>query len=71
MLVHCPICSNSLAEQVLAQYKVTVRKEAESQVGALVTYRCPAGHVFFVRAVDLLLPKAVAENPYQQHFGEH
>jgi hypothetical protein len=70
MLIHCPVCPTTFAEEILTQYKVTVRKESDSEVGALATYRCPVGHIFFVRVVDLLRPTLVAES-HEQHFGRH
>jgi hypothetical protein len=69
MLVHCPVCPNIIAEQILSQYKVMVRKESDSEVGALATYRCRSGHIFFVRLTDLMRPETLAGGPYKQQFG--
>ncbi len=68
MLVHCPICPSIFAEQVLKRYKVIAKKEGESEVGALATYRCPAGHIFFVRLADLLSPSAFVEESAEHQF---
>lgn len=70
MLIHCPVCPNTIAEQILSQYKVSVRKEKESEIGALATYRCTAGHIFFVRVADVFAPTLVAES-YELPFGKH
>ena len=71
MLVHCPICPSTFAEQILSQYKVTARKDRDSEVGALATYRCRAGHVFFVRVADLVRPGAASAEANEQRFGRH
>lgn len=70
MLIHCPICSTPTTEQVLSQYKVLVRKQVDCEIGALATYRCTQGHIFFVRLADLMLPETLADS-YEQPFGRH
>jgi hypothetical protein len=70
MLIHCPLCSTPNTEQVLSQYKVTVRKERDSEIGALATFRCARGHIFFVRLADLMIPEAMAES-YEKRYGRH
>ena len=69
MLIHCPVCPNTNAEQILSQYKVTAHKVNDSEVGALATYRCRKGHIFFVRLADLMWPESVSGESFKQHFG--
>jgi hypothetical protein len=71
MLIHCPVCPSAIAEQILSKYKVTVRKEGDAEIGALATYRCTNGHIFFVRLMDLVRPAAVARESYDQQFRKH
>ena len=52
MTVFCPVCQVAAA-QVLSKYTVTVRRDSESDVGALLVYQCPAAHIFFVRGTDI------------------
>lgn len=71
MLVHCPICPSTCAEQVLTRYKVIATKDGESEVGALAIYQCPIGHIFFVRAADLSRASSSVEKFYSQPLERH
>jgi hypothetical protein len=52
MSVFCPLCQVP-ATQVLSKFTVTAKREGESDVGALLVYQCPAGHIFFLRSADV------------------
>ena len=69
MPIRCPICPSTNTEQILSQYKVTVHKVNDSEVGALATYRCRKGHIFFVRLADLMWPEVASDASYLQQFG--
>jgi hypothetical protein len=71
MLVHCPICPSTFAEQVLTHYRVTATKDADSEVGALAIYQCPIGHIFFVRAADLSRASSPIERFHDQQLDRH
>jgi hypothetical protein len=60
LIVCCPICRSGPAQQILDEYKVTVKARTGSTLGGVCAYLCPGGHVFFVREADLGLAKATA-----------
>jgi hypothetical protein len=52
----CPICGNASVEPVLQTVKIIAAYEHfQGDIGGLKVYRCmEEGHIFFVRASDLL-----------------
>ena len=57
--VHCPICANAPANEILVKYCVTAKGESQTEVGGLGVFMCSCGHVFFIRRVDAVF----AEHP--------
>ncbi len=56
-IVHCPICANAPAGEVLIRYKVRATTDSETEIGGLAVYLCSVGHVFFIRHADVVLQK--------------
>jgi hypothetical protein len=71
--VHCPICANALAGEVLIKYKVTATTDRETGVGGLGVFMCSAGHVFFIRQADMVFAEnlnlALVEQPGKHRGG--
>jgi hypothetical protein len=58
----CPICNDPRVRTTLEPYAVTARVASQERVvNALAAFSCEHGHIFFVRASDLVadpLPSA-------------
>lgn len=52
LIVYCPLCRDVPAERALDDYTIMV-KDNETMLGGLCVFRCPSGHVFFMREADL------------------
>ena len=50
--VHCPICANTPAKEILVKYSVTAKADGQTEVGGLGVFMCGCGHVFFIRRLD-------------------
>ncbi len=53
LTVYCPLCRDLPAERTLDDYTIMVKGDNETLLGGLCVFRCPGGHVFFVREADL------------------
>src|SRR5215470_2183326 len=61
--VHCPICANAPAGEILTKYKMMAITDRPKEVGGLRVFMCSVGHVFFVRRVDADLAEHEAASP--------
>lgn len=67
--VHCPICANAPANEVLVNYSVTAKADDQTEVGGLGVFMCRVGHVFFVRRADADLAEHVGSIEHTGNYG--
>lgn len=67
--VHCPICANAPAGEILTKYKMVATTDRRTKVGGLRVFMCSVGHVFFVRRADADLAEHLGSIEHSGNYG--